>query len=578
MIFFQGDYPPEVAARYPGKSMPALYKLPGAEAQVMADEIARYASMSGQSMIIEDTYPAPVAWPSALQRILIVRPSLMKHMRFLNEKYARELKSFIVCDHPESPSWPYSPEETSEMSAWKKWKFLGPLFRSPTPQGIKKVSQRYQLAAGQKLFVFTLGAGGEKPGSGDRNNFLQKAALIATELQQKLHQPRLIFICGPLFPAELEIPPFFEVVREELELPSLFGVADGVVLRPGYNSLWECIAAGVPFLPILGATYLEPSRQRILALRAFGLNFVNSMDCWLDAEWIRNYKQTCRYILSRFSGTPETEMVDSLSYEPEALKEEYSWNPKAGAGQASGIFHELTSQLRGTIAPKELLIRLDDVIEMGPALEWLAALCRERNLFASLEVIPYLSQINERTLDNLDKDGLLEVSQHGCAHVPQVAVSGKGEFMAEPEPSPASLTLLRKGFYRLRRLFPRRFKGGYSPPYDGLPLWFPASWKKLGGQYISKIWGTLDPKQIANVRMPLETWNWQEGTQKPPAVIASMTLRAIQTDGRAGVVLHPQLLAIPSHRRMIERLIRALIEGGCISRSVSGAAGIVSPS
>ena len=72
------------------------------------------------------------------------------------------------------------------------------------------------------------------------------------------------------------------------------------------------------------------------------------------------------------------------------------------------------------------MIRIDDVVCQEPALGWLLDLLATRGLRASLEVVPYLMQFDEEFLDRFDpSETLFEVSQHGYAHVPRTADSGR---------------------------------------------------------------------------------------------------------------------------------------------------------
>ena len=54
---------------------------------------------------------------------------------------------------------------------------------------------------------------------------------------------------GPYFPPRIPIPPRFEVVQDEQQMPALLKIAKGAVIRAGFNTTWECLAAGTPFLP-----------------------------------------------------------------------------------------------------------------------------------------------------------------------------------------------------------------------------------------------------------------------------------------------------------------------------------------
>jgi len=145
----------------------------------------------------------------------------------------------------------------------------------------------------------------------------------------------------------------------------------------------------------------------------------------------------------------------------------------------------------------------------------------------------------------------------------------KGEFMSEMTASVAASRLLRRGSRVMRSRFGERFRGGYSPPYDGLPHWLPTLWKTLGGRYVSYIWNPPLAGALPNVRLRLDPWDWRAGDQRPIGAIVSTALRAVREEGHAGIVLHTALLTDPAHRATVVGLIDALIEGGCESSLVS---------
>ncbi len=574
VIFLQGCYPAELAMRYPGASIPALYTLEKDRAQSVADEIARYALLSTDSVIFEDTHPAPVSWPISLQRVLIVRPTTINHMRLLRYRYSQEFRTFVVCDHPSSPSWPYSEAETSEMQGWPNWKFVGPIFRRATIQGVSIIRGKYKLTSDQEIFVFTLGGGGERPGSGDRISFIQNAETIALDLRKRFRKARMIFVCGPLFDLSTKVPSIFEVIAEEPELPCLFAVARGAIIRPGFNSTWECIASATPFVAIPGQTYLEPSAERLVRLNEYGLQTAEAIDYWCDDEWRRKYRRTCRSILKTFTGEPVAQFMQSVfPASDRTIVKPRTPRRYRGPDIDASCLDRLRDVLKRNIDRKSLLLRLDDVITLSAPVRWFISACKERSLFASLEIIPYFSSISRAEIERFDERELFEVSAHGYAHVPYSAKAGqgKGEFSQEGSPSTGDIRTVQKIVRIMRKYYGSRFKGGYSAPYDGLPKWLPDAWIRAGGRYISWIW-SKPTKTIRNVRMCVDPWNWIQKSAFPLTKIAAEVLLATQEYQETGIVLHPQNLYERSNRNSIMRLIDTLIESGFQSCQISRAA------
>ncbi len=113
---------------------------------------------------------------------------------------------------------------------------------------------------------------------------------------------RLIFVKGPYFPADVHVDDCFEVVPQEPRMPALIAAADGAVIRTGFNTTWECLSAGTPFLPFLGTTYAEPTEQRLKGLRTLGLVPENAQTFWSDARWREGFRETCRNVTQRRPG------------------------------------------------------------------------------------------------------------------------------------------------------------------------------------------------------------------------------------------------------------------------------------
>jgi peptidoglycan/xylan/chitin deacetylase (PgdA/CDA1 family) len=211
------------------------------------------------------------------------------------------------------------------------------------------------------------------------------------------------------------------------------------------------------------------------------------------------------------------------------------------------------------------VIRIDDVVCKEPALSWLLDALAARGLRASLEVVPYLMEFDEGFLDRFDPRGkLFEVSQHGYAHVPRTAESGRRcEFSPESAaPTAEELDVIARGKRLIERAFPRRFTGGFSPPYDALPSWLPAMWHSLDGKFVSCLFTNSMPDAPLPVRRAgVDVWDWKVDRALSPDRMKRKLTVQFAVDGHAGIVLHPRCLRRRSDKLHLLSLLNQAEEG-----------------
>ena len=205
-----------------------------------------------------------------------------------------------------------------------------------------------------------------------------------------------------------------------------------------------------------------------------------------------------------------------------------------------------------------------------PALCWLLELLAERGLRASLEVVPYLLQFDDAFLNRFDPSGaLFEVAQHGYAHVPRTSDGGRRcEFSLESAaPTEEEVQVIARGKQQIEAAFSKRFKGGFSPPFDALPPWLPAAWHGLGGTFVSCLYTNSVPGSPLPVRrVGVDVWDWtMDRALSQDQVMQKLALQ-LTVDGHAGIVLHPRCLRRRSEKMRLRRLLDRLEEG---TRTVS---------
>lgn len=570
MIVLQGNSEIRGDLSVPVSNIPPLYSLAPPAAQRIANDLCNCARLSAPTVIIEDTHPAPVKWPRDVQRLLVVRPTNIEYMRLINYRQARSTAGILVCDHPDSPTWPFDEAATREVVSWPGWICIRPVFRRASMEGMRRVGERHRVDPDDQVFVFSMGGGGERIGSGDRDRFVRIAAEIAAEIDRRVARRRLFFVRGPLFPIDLPLPPIFEPVTQEPDLPSLFQLARGAVVRPGYNVTWECIAGGTPFIAIPGTTFNEPIDARLCSMAAKGLDTSQDVDRLLDADAARRFADACAATLHAFDGVPRDAFLAATEGCP-GPKQRLTVPPVMRVDASSATWQiELARAVHEAPGPVPIRIRIDDVTCLDPMLDEILGICRELGAFVSLEIVPYHCALTSTALDRLDKDGHIEVAQHGYAHLPvyDQTLAWRGEFSRHRADGPIA-EQLRLGFRRLASEFGRRFNGGYSAPYDALQKWLPGTWQKVGGRYISWIRNRPSDAVLPAVRVSVDPWDWTTRSSHPLELVASKLAMAIRREHEAGLVLHPQCLADDGHRRGVTQVLETLVGAGCVPTRIN---------
>jgi hypothetical protein len=565
VIFSQGIFPLDERFRFPGKKIPTLWKASRAVCRRVSAELAMMTEISQPSVLVEDTHPNPVWVSAAVRRVLIVRPSSFGHLTMLKQRYSAMYSSFLVADSPDSPTWPYSAGETAQIRTWARWHIVGPVYRAASLEDIAEIRRKYRIDGKERVCVFSMGGGGRHlPHDQDAEVFVRIATDAAHRLRAQGPPTRLIFVKGPYFPAEVGIPPQFEVVPGEPLMPALLAASDGAFVRAGFNTPWECISAGTPFFPFIGTTVNEPVDARVNKMRSLGLLPQNIDQFWHDETWRARYRQTCRLFIAACSGEPDARLFQQLV---------------VGRAEARASVTRVPPPPRQTRSPAQprdwppFTIRIDDVASPEPGLTWLLQLLSSRGLCATLELIPYLMDFDQAFLDRFDSTRtLFEVSQHGYAHVLRAAQhSDKGEFSLDRDsPSANESEEIEEGATRLRGAFPDRWCGGFSPPFDGMPRWLPEYWQGLGGAFVSRLaLSRKEPYPLPVISAGIDLWDWARGCLRPRYEIAWLLARQAARGDHLGIVLYARCMWHPRSRARLVELLDCLQARGIGTVSLS---------
>jgi hypothetical protein len=295
-----------------------------------------------------------------------------------------------------------------------------------------------------------------------------------------------------------------------------------------------------------------------------------NVSSWHNESWLDNFQHQCNSLKNRWTGEGDHGLlnyaVSVSSATPIFLS---SRNATALPPNNSKVVERILERLTLT-ERKSFFLRIDDVVVIDSVLEWVLLDCVARGVPASLEVIPYLSSLRDDVLDKWDPLRILQVSQHGYAHLPSVSKEGTvGEYIAESEPIRQwVLEDLKKGYVKLSQHFPRRFQRGFSPPYDGLAQWLPDHWRNCGGKYLS----IMNPHfriECPTVTCAVDLWNWSACKPRPLEAVMIQVESEISKRGYAGIVLHPQLLVEPSAREIYLQALDALATAGINARTAT---------
>ena len=145
--------------------------------------------------------------------------------------------------------------------------------------------------------------------------FLRLALQVAQRLKAADPQVRLLFVRGPYYPARSPVPAPFEVVNDEQQMAALLKISRGAVIRAGFNTTWECLSAGTPFLPLVGTTFEEPVVERIERMQSLGLAARDIDSLWFNEPWRAEYRRVTGEVAARFPGRPDPAHLEKLVFE-----------------------------------------------------------------------------------------------------------------------------------------------------------------------------------------------------------------------------------------------------------------------
>jgi hypothetical protein len=213
------------------------------------------------------------------------------------------------------------------------------------------------------------------------------------------------------------------------------------------------------------------------------------------------------------------------------------------------------------VKDNRIFIRIDDVYELSDELLAILKFCQKFNLFISLEIIPYLTTIQENDLLPFDPyyENII-VSQHGYNHVLDINSLGvkRSEFnFSAVDGSAQEKQNLISGKKIMEERYPKRYKHGFSAPFDGYPSWLQNYWGDNGYHYITAI-NLPGYITFPNIRASVDIWDWQNKAMRPIDVIYNAILNSIKRNKYYGIVIHPIHFKSKKNIDALERILADL--------------------
>jgi hypothetical protein len=311
VLLRQGRVHQAIYGPFPISYCPYFNELTQAERELWQTNLEAYAHLSNPSVVIEDTHPTGIQYSDDIRKVLVVRPLTFVPMMNLLKSAEARFDYYLVADEPHSPTWPYTPVETSLIKSTPGVSIIGPLFRSPPLNDIREVRRRYGYRRGEDICVFSMGGGGNHYGTEDAVHFVREATTAGQLLKEFDRNARLVLVKGPLFPEKVTIPPIFEIVDSEPQMPALLRLARAAMIRLGFNSVWESIAGFTPIVPFLGTSYQEPMDLRLASLIRNGFAFTDIEAAW-DAGKFAGRKTQAGRLGTRWTGRPKSSVVNLI--------------------------------------------------------------------------------------------------------------------------------------------------------------------------------------------------------------------------------------------------------------------------
>lgn len=149
VIFSEGMFPLDEDDPTPGTRVPSLREAGAPVRRQITADLRSLLDISLPATLVEDTYPSPVRMPSHVRRVLVIGPTTFADLQRLHTKYRRLYAAMLLGDAPDSPTWPYTPQQTDQIRSWPGLHCIGPVSRWATSAAVADAQRLRELIVGR---------------------------------------------------------------------------------------------------------------------------------------------------------------------------------------------------------------------------------------------------------------------------------------------------------------------------------------------------------------------------------------------------------------------------------------------
>lgn len=255
-------------------NFPFLHRLPDNSTEAFYKDLLNSILVQiNPTLIIEDTDPSWWCYglPAVqnVPKMLMLRrvpPLVFDNFRRSGD-FARYDKVLLIQEEQELARNNYTWQSKFLVDYADLFKLVGPVFRTANQEECRDKKRKY-ASSGAPLVVVTVGAGGEHSTENTCEQLFLTMSEVADSFLQSGEEINFIFVLGPYYRGKkIQAAQNVTVVDYEQNLTALLQVADVVVMRPGFNSMYETLNGNAHIITIPSISYRENQKEWIVYLQ-----------------------------------------------------------------------------------------------------------------------------------------------------------------------------------------------------------------------------------------------------------------------------------------------------------------------